>query len=234
MRYPTIPTTLVSELVPVLRDGDHAHLDEVIELVGHGQDLDLVTLDELIPTLEDELELFRNSEDAGDKDLFEGRVAGRIHAALADVPVAILDDPRFWCYLALAKFWWFLIWREPQGMANPDPKGFKPYTDGGSAPECIPLRLFLRGQIALREGSYDLSSAVPEATDFWRSHVVRVDTGKNPALARALVQSQADDRMITGRLRRFASLLNLRRTGLLLHLHTDDEAAALIEELRAE
>jgi len=234
MKYQAIPTTLVSELVPVLHAGDHAHLHEAIEVIGEGQDLDLTALDQLILTLKEELDLFRKSDDAGDKDLFEGRIAGRVHAALADVPVGILDDPRFWCYLALDKFWWYLIWREPGGMSDPDPKKFKRYTDGGSAPDCIPLRLFLRGQIALREGSYDLSFAVPEATDFWRSHVTRVDTGKNPALARALVQSQADDRMATSTLRRFARLLNLRRTVLLLHLHTDDEAATLIEELRAE
>ena len=56
------------------------------------------------------------------------------------------------------------------------------YVDGGK--ECVPFRMFLRAQAIRQEDDYSLAGALPKATDFWRSHVIRVQD-RDSAAARS-------------------------------------------------
>jgi hypothetical protein len=94
------------------------------------------------------------------------------------------------------------------------------------------LRTFLRGQIALEHGQYDLAWAIPKGTDFWRSHIIRVRTGAVPAVSRAFVREQLADRMPSGPLRAYARRLNRLRTNVVLEVFDDDDAESLCRELR--
>ena len=167
-----------------------------------------------------------------DGDTFEARFAGALHEALSEVPLPVVDDPGFWRFLGLQHFWDFIMWREPGAFESGDPGRYLRYLDGNLSTECVLLRMYLRGQIALRDGSYELASALPASGDFWRSHLIRVRTGASPVVAQALIDSQLENRMTTNPLRAYAKRLNRLSTNVLLPVQTDADARAIIEELR--
>ena len=79
----------------------------------------------------------------------------------------------------------------------------------------------------------EYASVLPKATDFWRSHVVRVRTGTAPSLVRAFVDMQRQRRLPTDPLRQFAKALNRTWSNVVLSIY-DDEAQALVEEIRRQ
>lgn len=200
---------------------------------GSGEAIDLEPIEELARTLEEELGSFRASGNT-DSDFFEGQIAGRVHVALAHLPISLLDDPGFWRYLALKDFWWLVTWRESKAFDSNDPRRYAVYIDGSRSSECIPLRIFLRGQVANDNGDYSLAVAVPEATDFWRSHIIRVTTWSVPHLARKFIRMQEENRLTTQPLRRVARLLNRRRANVALHQYSEAEIAALLNEVSSD
>ena len=160
----------------------------------------------------------------------EGKFCGRVHAALAEVPYAILDDRRFWNYLAIRYFGEYIVWREKDAL-NKGNVGT--YLDSNNRFESIPLRLFVRGQVALAaDGTYNLAEAIEEGTDFWRSHILRVRTGRAPDLVGAFVRMHRDDRMITNVLRPFARLVNRMWANVVPHVYDGNEGEKLLDELR--
>jgi hypothetical protein len=99
--------------------------------------------------------------------------------------------------------------------------------------ECIPLRLFLRGQVVFEAtGKYDLASAIPEGTDFWRSHILRVNTGKDRNIVRALAEMQRDKRMLRDPLRSVARLINRMRANVFLSEYDAVKGKSIVDELR--
>ena len=234
MRYPTIPENKVIELTTRQIGNEFLDDAEGVTLVGTGTDIDLNDIDTLSKTLQAELKEFRKSDSANKQDLFEGRIAGRIHETINKLPLQVLDDPGFWRYLAIKKFWWLVYWREQATFDNGEAGTFRVYVDAKKSHETIPLRIFLRGQIALRDESYELVGGDEEDTDFWRSHITRVLTWKAPTVVQTLIRSHQDKRMVTKVLRPFARRMNRRRSSLILNEYTDDEASALIAELRGD
>ena len=234
MRYPTIPENKVIELTTRQIGNEFLDDAEGVTLVGTGTDIDLNDIDTLSKPLQAELKEFRKSDSANKQDLFEGRIAGRIHETINKLPLPVLDDPGFWRYLAIKKFWWLVYWREQATFDNGEAGTFRVYVDAKKSHETIPLRIFLRGQIALRDESYELVGGDEEDTDFWRSHITRVLTWKAPTVVQTLIRSHQDKRMVTKVLRPFARRMNRRRSSLILNEYTDDEASALIAELRGD
>lgn len=230
MRYPTITEKATASLVVELLAGSRPDVVEREKrMIGNAdEELDLTEIERLGRSLKTELEALDASEP---KDSFEGAISGRIHEALEPIGIQILDDKGFWRYLALRHFWWLAVWRE-DAFAKGDPGKYKKYVDAMNSTECVLTRAFLRGQIALEAGGYELAEAVPQATDFWRSHISRVNNWKYPALVRAFVRSQQNDRMLTGPLRTFARALNRRRSSFWLRDHTADEAEDIVADLR--
>ena len=167
--------------------------------------------------------------DITDKDRFEGRSAPRLYSALSAFPTDVLDDPRFWAYLSVAYFWDFIAWREEGAFSRGN---YLKYLNAESPTESVLPRMFLRAAAVGGPEYGDLAGAIPQGTDFWRSHVTRVRTGTAPVVARALVVSHRDDRLATDDLRALARELNRSWTNVVLYLHDEDEAAGLIGELR--
>ena len=234
MRYPTIPENKIIELTTRQIGEEFLDDEEGVGLEGNGEVIDLSGVDQLSEALQVELDEFKRSGDAKKQDLFEGKIAGRIHEELHKLPLEVLDDPGFWRYLAIKKFWWLVYWREQPTFDEGDSGKFRVYVEAKRSHESIPLRIYLRGQIALREGSYLLAESDEEDTDFWRSHITRVLTWKMPTFTKTLIRSHLDDRMVTKVLRPFARRMNRRRSSLILNHYTEDEASALIAELRGE
>ena len=168
-----------------------------------------------------------------ERERLEGEAAPLLHEALRAVDIEVLDDPGFWRYLSLDLFWDFIRWREEPAFA----KGlnyYLKYVDGERSTECVLTRMYLRaGAVGgIEFGHY--TSAVPKATDFWRSHIVRVKTGTAPPVVRAFVDMQQRHRLSTGPLRGFAKVLNRTWSNVALTVYDDAAATDLIGELRRD
>lgn len=232
MKYPTVSRTRAIDIARSRLDGESPVV--TAEWEGGGDELDTATLELLSDDLQKSYSAFLEGDGGSDIDRFEGILGTSLHAALEqlDVPVGVLDDSGFWRFLSINTFWWFVERREPGAFKTKDPGRFALYIDGRRPTECILLRAYLRGRIAAECGDPKLSSAIPQATDFWRSHVIRVRTGSAPAVAAAFAREHRDNRMGTKELRPYARRLNRLWTNVVLHVYEPAEATALISELR--
>ena len=153
---------------------------------------------------------------------------------MAELPLAIIDDPGFWRYLSLVHFWWLAQWRHPSAFESNDPALYLRYVDGVLTTECVLSRMYLRAQIAEIDGDYSLTTAVAQGSDFWRSHILRVSTGASPPLSRALLREQSERRMPTDQARALARDLNRISSNIVLSIYDEEDAAALLTELREQ
>ena len=231
MRYPTLNLSCTAEFVKTLINGETPSIDAEAYWRGEGESIDFALLDTTLDVLHEELRA--KGEDPGltsDKEPFEGRVAVAVFDFLNALPIEVLDDPGFWRYLAVSRFWWFIRWREagPVGKGNADT-----YTDGRRNTEHIPLRMYLRVKAVAESGNKDAAAELEKCTDFWRSHVIRVKTGTAAPLASEFVKLQASPlRLSTTPLRDYAKRLNRLWTNVHLGLYDDEQAKNVISELR--
>jgi hypothetical protein len=232
--YPTLTRVKTQELASELVAGGEPDIDGVVVWQGGGPELNLDEIAELAGGTRQGWEKFIKSRSKADLDKFEGQVAGRLHFALREVPLGIIDDPGFWRYLTLRYFWWFVIWRQSPAFARCDYRDFGKYIDGMKPTECVLLRMYLRGQITLMDEGYALADEIPYSADFWRSHILRVRTGSSPVMARAFAKEQATEKMSTDPLRLCAKSLNRLWTNVVLYSYDSDEADAVIRDLRAQ
>lgn len=140
------------------------------------------------------------------------------------------DDPGFWRYLSLAYFWEFIAWRESRAFARGN---FEKYVDGMTSPECVLTRMYTRGASVGGLDHLESAEAV-RGTDFWRSHVLRVRTGTAPPVVRALVEMQETRPLERDDLREFAKALTRTWANVVPAIYDDEDAGALISELREE
>ena len=160
----------------------------------------------------------------------ESELCGSVHAALCTHPIEVLDDQRFWRYLAVRYFGEFIVWRESKALANGN---ISKYFVASSGVESLPLRLYLRGQAVISSnGTYELASAVPAGTDFWRSHILRVRTGRSVNLTRSFAEIQSKDRLATTSLRQLARLINRMWANVVLTEYGPEKSHDLIVQLR--
>lgn len=165
-----------------------------------------------------------------DKDKLEGEICSLVYKALEHVPIEILDDPGFWRFIGIRYFWSFTIWREATALAK---NNIATYFSAKSSSESIPLRLYLRAQ-AMRDvnGNFLLAEAVPKGTDFWRSHVIRVRTGRARNLAQAFAKLQSSDRMLTDDLRQFAKRLNRQWSNVIMLDYDEKQSHDILKEIK--
>jgi hypothetical protein len=235
-RYATIGYAATRSLVQGLLDGAPVDFGEHLVYVGDELEplLELDSLEALGGGLTETIERFETESEMGpDRDALEGRLAIELYASLdpARIPLDVLDDPAFWRYVGVRHLWPFVQWREPALEAGGDWVKIAPYVDGLRASECVALRMFVRASIAEEAGAIELSSAVPRATDFWRSHLVRVGTGAVPPLARAFIDAQARDRLPADDVRVTARKINRTRTNVLMYGYEEDEADELVQSV---
>lgn len=234
-KYPIISAGKVTELtVEFLESGSARDVSNETTMSGTGPELELPDLDALALHLEEQLEAFLVSDRANDRDHFEARAAVELHKAVRHLPIHVVDDPGFWRFVAMAHFWWLVRWRESAAFESGDPARYRRYVDATNPSEAVLTRMFLRAAIGLHDvDDYSLVTAVPDATDFWRSHILRVGTSYAPTVARAFVREQADRRMTaTDELRPYARRLNRLSTNVLLPYLDDGDAASIIGDLR--
>jgi hypothetical protein len=174
-----------------MSDPTFRHDDRVLEVVnqlaravsslagGGDREIDLSVLESVARDLNSKI---ATAPDDEDRDRVEGWISGRIFDALKQVPTDVLDDERFWTYLAARYFWYFICWREESALARGN---IVTYFKGSSGADSIPLRMYLRSQAVIRaDGGHDLEDAVNKGTDLWRSHVLRVRVAHGLSLER--------------------------------------------------
>lgn len=223
MRYPTISLGRCDEIARGRIAGDDPPIEPA--WVGEGADIDLKLIEQAAKQVQDLLEEHRNHSD---QDYVEALAAAKLYPALALLDVPTLDDPGFWRYLSLAYLWDFVKWRQPAPFKTGK---HMQVLDARDARNTIVTRMYLRVASAGGLDHIGYAVRIREATDFWQSHVFNVRTASAPALVRAMVNQQADDRLATKPVRRFAKRVNGMWTNVLLNLYDDDEAAELVAEL---
>ena len=236
MRYPIATQFQCREFGRARKSG--APCDVVVQWVGQGEDMDLSRIEEAAA----EIRALMDDADqrATKRDQVEGEASAILYRALSPaeatgrrgVDVAVLDDPGFWRYLSMNWFWDFVEWRQWK-----KPERFKEsthlvYVDACNSTECVLTRMYLRMAALGGSGHEDLASCLPHATDFWRSHILRVRTAGAVRLVRAMVEAQRDARLKTDDLRELAKHVTRTWSNLLLDLYTQEEAAQLLAELR--
>lgn len=162
------------------------------------------------------------------REQYESELCSRTHQALKDLPNEILDDPKFWQYLAVNYFSVFIMWRETKALGRGNILTYFKATPNYA----IPLRLFLRGQAVVEAtGKYDLAAAIPQATDFWRSHILKVQTGRARRIVRTFAEMHRDKRMMTEQLRGFAKGINRMWANVYLFEYDSDRTKTILKEL---
>ena len=209
--------------------------------VGAGDPLDVDALAAARRQIEAMIDEPRLSRSAADR--VEGTAAVVLYSAIGEcrADATVLDDPGFWSWVVLTQLWNFAAWREPKAFSpkisedgSPASKTtLKPYVDGLRFHECVASRMYLRVKCLGGLDHGNLASAVSDGTDFWRSHILRVRAGEHPALVRAMVRRQADDktRLTRDPLRDFAKEFNRTLTNLVPALLDEDAADELVGEL---
>ena len=240
MRYQTIPTIKIPFATKHMLDGNKSSAEKSYDYSGEGADLDLSAIDQLAQKLNSQLRTFLNEtsdRSPGWKDSFEGRIAGQGHETLSQIEIEVLDDPGFWRFLSIDKFWDIIYWRHQETFDGKDPSKYLTYVDAKKSEYCVLLRIFIRGQISYEaSGSYELASASKQATDFWNSHTVGVKTWQVPPVVRSFLEAYRDRReqLTTQHLRPLARHLNRRRAAIFLHGYEDHEADKLLKELQRD
>lgn len=253
MKYPSLAETAANELAKKALEAEERppadDVDDAASWNGSGERLDLSFLDSdaaawmnLVGEYESGKKK-RKKDGPSSRDAVEGQVARHLHQRLSDAGLTTLalDDPGFWRFLSLRYFWDFVVWRESKTFKRhndteaKNPLLYQKYINGRQPAECVLTRMYLRGRVAAEAGDPLLTDAVKDGTDFWRSHILRVQTGSAPRLTRAFVETQRDDPMPTdSALRPFARRLNRMWTNVVLHTYDDGACAALVAELRED
>lgn len=230
MRYPVLTRSKTEALARLLVRGEYTPNWELErDWVGSGQEVDLTELAAVMFDFRGAYDKREAKSPSSAPEALEGRFSGAVHRALRDLPIEALDDPGFWRYLSLVDFWWFVAIREAPAIGRGN---VMTYVDGGK--ECVPFRMFLRGQAVRLDDDYELAGGLPKAADFWRSHILRVKTGTAPPLARAFVRLQMQTGMVSDDVRPFARRLNRLWTNVVFHTWTEDECFELLDGLYQE
>ena len=233
MRYPALSRSKCVELARQMIAEERPGIDEHVEWQGVGEEIDLDELRHASDLIIDEMQA-TTSDYYRERYRVEGIAAVLLYQALQhidrDTRGDPRDDPAFWRYLSLAHFWEFIRWREQRPFAAGN---VEKYVDAESATECVITRMYARGASVGGLDHLDSATAVA-GVDFWRSHVLRIRTGTAPPVVRAFVNMQATHPLVTVELRAFAKLLTKTWANVVPTIYDDDDAAALIAELRRE
>ena len=221
MTYPSLSISACSEIARRRIDGFEAPVDARAEWLGTGPTIDLSTVESVASMVDERVTEWTDP----DRDRLEGRASAWLYDALRSMPTEILDDRGFWRYLALKYFWSFITWREEKPFAK---DAHLKYLDARSSTETVLTRMFLRAQ-SVEDTSGDVTASITQATDFWRSHVIRVRTGTAAPLARAFARRQSEDRLRTDPLRATARKINRTWSNVVLDVYDDAEAAEVVD-----
>ena len=168
---------------------------------------------------------------------FEGLAAAGLHKQLA-LPPQVAGDPAFWRWLTFSHegdFAHLVNWRYGSG----DPPKARPRYFLGHVKETMYGYLWLRANAV-----FDPTCADPYElchrgdVDLWQSHVVRVDFGSVPAMARAFVRMVYPEpgvqKLSRKEYRALAIELTRRNSSMLFELFDDEQALEFIDAIWQE
>jgi hypothetical protein len=91
----------------------------------------------------------------------------------------------------------------------------------------------LRGQAVFEAtGTYDLAAAIPQATDFWRSHILGVNAGRARQIGGAFVETHRDKRIMTWQLRNLAKIITKMWANVYLYEYDSKNAKTFLKDSR--
>jgi hypothetical protein len=227
LRYPTISLDKAQTLLSQFLVNGWSPINADLVWEGEGESFDLLCTS----TSEKSclIESLNGQRDNGfDLDQIEGKVAIQLVKDLEQIPIGVLDDPGFWRFLTFGPFWSFVYWREKDQLEG---KNALVYVDARDSSECVLTRMYIRGRISQNPEDEEIAAALKGATDFWRSHLIRVQNGYAPELARSFVKLMRDQRMVTGTLRKFAKRLNRHWANVELGIYSRDQAKKMLDEI---
>ena len=168
---------------------------------------------------------------------FEGLAAGALHNQLA-LPPQVAGDPAFWRWFTFSHegdFAHLVNWRYAAG----DPPNARPRYFLGHVKETMYGYLWLRANAVFDPTSTDPYGLCRRGdVDLWQSHVVRVDFGSVPVMARAFVRTVYPEpgiqRLSRQEYRALAIELTRRNSSMLFELFDDEQALEFIDAVWRE
>jgi len=171
-------------------------------------------------------------EDGENPEVVELSLSGDVYMALRQVPVQIRDDAGFWRWVTISSMMPFLVKRY-------SPLDKEAIGAGTNSSDILACRMFLRAQASRVEGDkgnleFDLITDLgPKKHDFWQSHILRVSTGSERPLARALIESHSRESIPTKQLRDFVrDSINRPKTTIATFLMNFEESKEFVERQR--
>jgi len=224
MRYPILSLSNLTEIADKRVQDIEVEVDPYVEWIGSGDHLDLVPIASVSASIVSGTESWSK-----DVDKYEGMVSQTLYDVLSPLPIPILDDRGFWRYLSARFFWDFIVWRQRSSFI---PGGkYLTYVDGAKHTESVLVRMYLRAAALGGEDTSSLAGGIDNAGDFWRSHIIRVQTGFAPPLARSFAMKQKVDNLKTDPIRAAAKRLNRTWSNVILHMYDEDEASDIVDEI---
>jgi len=170
-----------------------------------------------------------------DADRLEGKWALQLYHAFVPLGPRVLNDLGFWRFVACEKLPRFVMWRDSSEKNGASKEGFGGGRSASGFQDCVPYRMFRRGQIAALAQVKKMSPeqiANIEGTDLWRSHVLRIRLGNAPTAAAAFLQVANNRRggevSLTDLVREAAKLVQRLSTNVVFVYLDEAEATALI------
>ena len=169
-------------------------------------------------------------------DGVEGDLSLNFYHALSKFDPEVLNDLGFWRYVACNQIRDFVLWRDGSKKTRASAGGFGARQSTSSFQDCVPYRMFRRGQIAALAQVQSLSPqqiASIEGTDLWRSHVLRIKLGNSPTAAAVFLMIADKKRngevALTDLVREAAKLVQRLNTNVLMSFLGESDAMDLIK-----
>ena len=233
MSYPTLTVEAAVEILAMFAE-DRPWTDEFTAATVEvdGPTIDDERMRGALDLLYDVVDSLGDDRSPGFFARFEGLAAAGIHKQLA-LPPRVAGDPGFWRWLTFSHdgdFASLVNWR--YGSGDP-PRDARAGYFVGHVKDSLYGYLWLRANAVFDPECPDPYELCGRGdVDIWKSHVVRVDSGSVPAMARAFVRTVHPEpgvhKLSREEYRALAIELTRRNASMLFELFDDDEALEFV------
>lgn len=234
MSYPTLTVESAVEILGMLAE-ERPWNDELTAATVEveGPTIDEERMRGALDLLYDVVDSLGDDRSSGFFARFEGLAAAGIHQQLG-LPARVAGNPGFWRWLTFSHdgdYASLVNWR--YGSGDP-PRDARARYFIGHVKESMYGYLWLRANAVFNPGCEDPYELCGRGdVDIWQSHVVRVDFGSVPAMARAFVRTVHPEpevqKLSRDEYRALAIELTRRNSSMLFELFDDDEALEFID-----
>ena len=238
MSYPAFRVSQGRQVLALLRESDGLgssqpnHQPEMRDAKGESNSQELIQLFiklREILSVDNAADLHKK---ISGKDKAEGQLSIELYNLLKDFSPRALGDPDFWRYISVAEVSDFIFWRDGQNCSE---ASFG-LSSSRTIPNCVPLRMFNRAHLAFLAAAPG-SPSVQEVcsiggSDFWQSHVLRVQTRFDPDLVRCLVSAYQENRIPNSDfIREVAKKIKVFRANIILILQDKKSIKSTSDEI---